>query len=63
MKDRIFTTNPTFIEDLKVTITTVIQSIDVRTLRKVFQNMMKRVKACLSVDSEYDEASESMSKC
>ncbi len=32
MKDRVFATNPTSIEDLKATITTVIQSIDVRTL-------------------------------
>ncbi len=55
MKDRVFATNPTSIEDLKATITTVIQSIDVLTLRKVFQNMMKRAKACLSVEGSHFE--------
>ncbi len=55
MKDRVFATNPTSIEDLKATITTVIQSIDVLILWKVFQNMMKRVKACLSVEGGHFE--------
>ncbi len=55
MKDHVFATNPTSIEDLKATVTTVIQSIDVRTLRKVFQNMMKRTKVCLSVEGGHFE--------
>ncbi len=55
MKDRIFVTNPTSIEDLKATITTLIHFIDVHTLRKVFQNMMKRAKACLSVEGGHFE--------
>ncbi len=50
MEDCVFATNPTSIEDLKATITTVIQSINVRTLWKVFQNIMKRAKVCLSVE-------------
>ncbi len=55
MKNRVFATNPTSIVDLKATIMTVSQSIDVRTLRKVFQNMMKRAKACLSVEGGHFE--------
>ncbi len=55
MKDRVFATNSTSIEDLKATIKAVIQFIDVRTLRKVFQNMMKRAKACLSVEGGHFE--------
>ncbi len=55
MKDRVFATNPTAIEDLKATITTVIQSINVRTLRKVFQNMIKRAKVRLSVEGGHFE--------
>ncbi len=55
MKDRVFVTNPTSIKDLKATITAVIQSIDVRTLRKVFQNMIKRAKVCLSVKGGHFE--------
>ncbi len=50
MKDRVFATNPTSIEDLKATITTFIRSIDVSTMWKVFQNMMMRAKECLSVE-------------
>ncbi len=55
MKDRVFATNPTSVEDLKATIMTVIQSVDVRTLWKVFQNVMKRAKACLSVEGGHFE--------
>ncbi len=55
MKDHVFTTNPTSIEDLKATITAVIQSIDVHPLWKVFQNMTKWAKACLSVEGGHFE--------
>ncbi len=55
MKDCVFTANPTSIEDLKATIMTVIQSIDVRTLQKVFQNMMKRAIVCVSVEGDHFE--------
>ncbi len=49
MKNTVFAQNPVSIDDLKIKISAAIDSIHVSTLKKVFKNLKKRVKACIEV--------------
>ncbi len=50
LKNKIFATPPATIEELKRRITVEIQNIAKKTLRKVFQNMMRRAVTCKNLD-------------
>ncbi len=50
LKNKIFVTPPATIEELKWCITMEIQNITQKTLRKVFQNMMRNAVTCKNLD-------------
>ncbi len=45
--------NPQNLDELKLNITNEIQSISSETLRNVSENMVRRVRLCMSVDGGY----------
>ncbi len=49
MNNTVFLQNPVSIDDLKIKISVAIDSIHVSTLKKVFKNLKKPVKACIEV--------------
>ncbi|KAJ4448780.1 hypothetical protein ANN_00171 [Periplaneta americana] len=50
LKDRVYTTRPQALDDLKHNITQEIQAIDNRVLQRVASNMKRRVELCLMQD-------------
>ncbi len=55
VKDRVFQDPPNSMENLKLAITQAIADIQPQTLRKVFTNMEKRVRACLREEGGHFE--------
>ena len=49
MKGKVYKNTPRTIEQLKDSICQEIQAVNIDTLRKVFQNLEKRIQVCLDV--------------
>ncbi len=53
LKNNVYATNPQTIEELKINIENEIKKINVETLERVFDNMIKRVKFCLESNGNH----------